>query len=118
MRERWVVGSQPHIQLEALHELARALAGGGSGARMILERACAAVAHGFAFERVGIVRYVPETSTLLPFAAHGRRATDRGSLPSSLPIDTSGPFARALSPGRPAYSREPGGEAVPAAVAE
>ena len=37
----------------------------------MLERACEAVAGGFGFERVGIVRYVPETSTLVPFAGFG-----------------------------------------------
>src|SRR5437762_2964179 len=63
--------SKPHIQLKALHGLARALAGGEFRARAVLDRACAAVAEGFGFERVGIVRYVPQTSTLIPFAAYG-----------------------------------------------
>ena len=79
------VASKPHIQLEALHVLARALAGGEFRARAVLERACAAVAGGFAFERVGIVRYIPETSTLIPFAAHGLTPAELGALPPALP---------------------------------
>src|SRR3954462_7010681 len=52
-----VMTTKPHIQLEALHALARALAAGEFRARTVLERACAAVAEGFGFERVGIVRF-------------------------------------------------------------
>ena len=110
------MASQPHIQLEALHELARALAGGEFRARAILERCCAAVAYGFGFERVGIVRYVPETGTLVPFAAHGLTAAELASLPSSLPISTFGAFDRALSSGRPAYAPDPNAEPVPPAI--
>jgi signal transduction histidine kinase len=110
------VASQPHIQLEALHELARALAGGEFRARAILERCCAAVAHGFGFERVGIVRYVPETGTLVPFAAHGLTTAEFASLPSSLPIGTFGAFDRALESGRPAYAPDPTTESVPPAI--
>ena len=112
------VASQPHIQLEALHALARALAGGEFRARTILERCCAAAADGFGFERVGIVRYVPETATLVPFAAHGLTAEELASLPSSLPIGTFGAFERAIASSRPAYAADPGGEEVPAAVVE
>src|SRR5215218_8913070 len=118
MRERVFPASQPHIQLEALHALARALAGGEFRARAILERACAAVADGFRFERVGIVRYVPETSTLVPFAAHGLTPAELRSLPSSLPIGTFGAFERALADGRPAYVADPADECVPPAVVE
>ena len=117
-RERVFPASQPHIQLEALHALARALAGGEFRARAILERACAAVADGFRFERVGIVRYVPETSTLVPFAAHGLTPAELRSLPSSLPIGTFGAFERALADGRPAYVADPADECVPPAVVE
>jgi hypothetical protein len=62
---------KPHVQLEALHALARALSSGEFRAHAVLERVCAAVADGFGFERVGIVRYVSETSMLVPFAASG-----------------------------------------------
>src|SRR4051812_1735983 len=117
-REGWDVASQPHIQLEALHALARALAGGEFRARTILERACAAVAQGFGFERVGIVRYVPETSTLVPFAAHGLTPAELASLPSSLPIGAFAAFERALSSGRPTYAADPAGEEVPSGVVE
>jgi signal transduction histidine kinase len=106
--------SKPHIQLEALHGLARALAGGEFRARAVLDRACAAVADGFGFERVGIVRFVPETSTLIPFAAHGLTAAELASLPTALPIGRFGAFQTALATGRAAYVMEPGpDQAVP-----
>ena len=95
--------SKPHIQLEALHGLARALAGGEFRARAVLDRACAAVAEGFGFERVGIVRYVPETSTLIPFAAHGLTRDELAVLPTALPIGRFGAFQTALTTGRAAY---------------
>jgi signal transduction histidine kinase len=104
--------SKPHIQLEALHGLARALAGGEFRARAVLDRACAAVAEGFAFERVGIVRFVPETSTLIPFAAHGLTAEELASLPTALPIGRFGAFQTALTTGRAAYVTEPGPDQV------
>jgi signal transduction histidine kinase len=113
-----VVASKPHIQLEALHALARALAGGEFRARAVLERACAAVAGGFAFERVGIVRYIPETSTLIPFAAHGLTAAERDALPPALPVARFSAFQAALSTGRAAFVEDPGGEAaVPEEIA-
>jgi signal transduction histidine kinase len=106
--------SKPHIQLEALHGLARALAGGEFRARAVLDRACAAVAEGFGFERVGIVRFVPETSTLIPFAAHGLTAEELASLPTALPIGRFGAFQTALATGRAAYVMEPSpSQAVP-----
>jgi signal transduction histidine kinase len=104
--------SKPHIQLEALHGLARALAGGEFRARAVLDRACAAVAEGFAFERVGIVRFVPETSTLIPFAAHGLTPEELASLPTALPIRRFGAFQTALATGRAAYVMEPGPDQV------
>src|SRR5829696_2892817 len=94
------VVSKPHIQLEALHVLARALAGGEFRARAVLERACAAVARGFGFERVGIVRYIPETSTLIPFAGHGLTPAELAALPPALPIAHFGAFQAALATGR------------------
>jgi signal transduction histidine kinase len=112
------VASKPHIQLEALHVLARALAGGEFRARAVLERACAAVAGGFGFERVGIVRYIPETSTLIPFAAHGLTAAELGALPPALPIAHFSAFQDAFATGRAAFVEDPGGEeAVPEEVA-
>src|ERR1044071_1898364 len=92
--------SKPHIQLEALHSLARALAGGEFRARAVLERACTAVAEGFGFERVGIVRYVPETSTLVPFAGHGLTRSEATSLPPVLHVSHFDAFRRALATGR------------------
>ena len=110
--------SKPHIQLEALHVLARALAGGEFRARAVLERACAAVAGGFGFERVGIVRYIPETSTLIPFAAHGLTSAELDALPPALPIAHFSAFQDAVATGRAAFVEDPGGEeAVPEEIA-
>ena len=108
------MASKPHIQLEALHVLARALAEGEFRARAVLERACAAVAGGFGFERVGIVRYIPETSTLIPFAGHGLTSAELGALPPALPIADFSAFQAALATGRAVFVEEPAGEeAVP-----
>ena len=104
------MATKPHIQLEALHVLARALAGGEFRARAVLERACAAVAGGFGFERVGIVRYIPETSTLIPFAAHGLTPAELGALPPALPIAHFSAFQEAVATGRAAFVEDPGGE--------
>src|SRR4051794_20562601 len=112
------VDTKPHIQLEALHLLARALAGGEFRARAVLERACAAVAAGFAFERVGIIRYIPETSTLIPFAAHGLTAAELGSLPPALPVARFSAFRDALATHRAVFVEDPGGEdSVPEEIA-
>jgi signal transduction histidine kinase len=110
--------SKPHIQLESLHVLARALAGGEFRARAVLERACAAVAGGFGFERVGIVRYIPETSTLIPFAGHGLTPAELAALPPALPIAHFSAFQAALATSRAAFVEVPGGEeAVPEEIA-
>src|SRR5438034_11712368 len=104
------MAGKPHIQLEALHVLARALAGGECPARAVLERACAAVAGGFAFERVGIVRYIPETSTLLPFAGHGLTPAEPSALPPALPIVRFSAFQDALATGRAVFVEDPADE--------
>lgn len=110
--------SKPHIQLEALHVLARALAGGEFRARAVLERACAAVAGGFAFERVGIVRYIPETSTLIPFAAHGLTPVELAALPPALPLAQFSAFQDAIATSRAVFVEDPGGqEAIPETIA-
>jgi signal transduction histidine kinase len=94
--------------------LARALAEGEFRARTVLERACAAVAGGFGFERVGIVRYVAETSTLVPFAAHGLTPAESGALPSALPLARFSAFQRALAAGHAIFVEDPDREeAVP-----
>jgi GAF domain-containing protein len=112
------VAGKPHIQLEALHELARALAGGEFRARSVLERACAAVAGGFGFERVGIVRYVPETSMLVPFAGHGLTPSESNALPAALPVAHFSAFERALAAGQAIFVEDPGAEeAVPESIA-
>lgn len=112
------VASKPHIQLEALHVLARALAGGEFRARAVLERACTAVAGGFRFERVGIVRYIPETSTLIPFAGHGLTPTELGALPPALPVAQFSAFHDALATGQAVFVEDASGqEALPEAIA-
>jgi signal transduction histidine kinase len=111
------VGGKPHIQLEALHALARALAGGEFRARAVLERACAAVGGGFGFERVGVLRYVPETSVLVPFAAHGLTRSESRALPAALPIARFGAFQRALAGGESVFVEDPRKDVVPAGIA-
>lgn len=108
--DRIPVATKPHIQLEALHSLARALAGGEFRARAVLERACAAVAHGFGFERVGIIRFVPETSTLVPFAGYGLTSSETSALPAVLPVARFGAFRRALATGRAVFVADPSAE--------
>ena len=109
--------TKPHFQLEALHSLARALAAGEFRARTVLERACAAVASGFGFERVGIVRYVAASRTLIPFAAHGLTPEEAQSLPASLPIDTFAAFRTALARGSAEFVAAPNDDALPERIA-
>jgi signal transduction histidine kinase len=106
------VATQPHIQLDALHGLARVLAGGEYRARTVLERTCEALALGFAFERVGIVRFVPESGMLLPFVAYGLSAAEQSALPAALPADRFSAFQRAAASGRTVYVEAPGDEEV------
>src|SRR3954447_15935349 len=91
--------STPHIQLEALHALARALAAGEFRARTVLEHARAADAEGFGFKRVGIRRHEPATRGLIPFAAHGLSPAELETLPPALPLARSRAFQRALASG-------------------
>jgi signal transduction histidine kinase len=113
-----VAGPPKTTQLEALHGLARALASGEFRARAVLERACAAVAGGFGFQRVGIVRFLPDTSTLVPFAGHGLTMDEIRSLPPALPVGHFGAFARALATRRAVYVEDPSTEAaVPERIA-
>ena len=101
------VATKPHIQLEALHSLARALAGGEFRSRAVLERACAAVADGFGFDRVGIIRFVPETSTLVPFAGYGLTSSETRALPAVLPVSHFDAFRRALDTSRAVFVEDP-----------
>jgi signal transduction histidine kinase len=111
------VSSTPQIQLDALHALARALAAGEFRARAVLERACAATRDGFGFARVGIVRYLPETSMLVPFAAHGLTAAEMTSLPPALPISSFAAFERARASARTVFVADASGEdALPTAI--
>ena len=76
----------------------------------MLERACAAVADGFGFDRVGIVRYVPETSTLVPFAGHGLTSSETKALPAALPVAHFDAFRRALATSRAVFVNDPARE--------
>ena len=76
----------------------------------MLERACEAVAHGFGFERVGIVRYVPETSTLVPFAGFGLTSSETRALPAVLPVAHFDAFRRALATSRAVFVNDPARE--------
>jgi two-component system sensor histidine kinase MtrB len=84
----------------------------------MLERACAAVAEGFGFERVGIVRYSPETGTLVPFAGHGLTTSEMAALPAALPIATFEAFALALESGQATFVEHPLDHTIPSDVAE
>ncbi len=76
------------------------------------------MAAGFGFERVGIVRFLPETSTLVPFAAHGLTPQELESLPPSLPVSHFSAFQRALAAGHAVFVEDPGEEdAVPEEIA-
>jgi signal transduction histidine kinase len=111
------MGTGPHIQIEGLHALARALASGEFRARAVLERACAAVSHGFGFERVGIVRYFHETSTLVPFAASGLTGSELAALPPTLPIEGFAAFERAIAAREAIFVEDPATDLVPSELA-
>ncbi len=84
----------------------------------MLERACAAVADGFGFERVGIIRYFPETSTLVPFAGYGLTSSETRVLPPVLPLAHFGAFRRALATSRAVFVEDPNEEdALPEGLA-
>jgi len=84
----------------------------------VLERACAAVADGFGFERVGIIRYFPETSTLVPFAGYGLTSSETRVLPPVLPLAHFGAFRRALATSRAVFVEDPNEEdALPEGLA-
>jgi signal transduction histidine kinase len=88
------------------------LAAGEYRARTVLERACEAVALGFGFERVGIVRFVPEADLLLPFVAHGLTSAEESALPASLPSSRFSAFQRAAAVGHTVYVEAPGGDEI------
>jgi signal transduction histidine kinase len=72
------------------------------------------VAGGFGFERVGIVRYVPETSMLVPFAAHGLTQAEMAALPPAVPAAHFGAFQRAVSAGHTIFVEDSNAEqAIP-----
>jgi signal transduction histidine kinase len=68
------------------------------------------VANGFGFERVGIIRYVPETSTLVPFAGYGLTSSETRTLPNVLPLSRFDAFRRALASNRAVFVGDPNHE--------
>jgi signal transduction histidine kinase len=68
------------------------------------------VADGFGFERVGIIRYVPETSTLVPFAGYGLTSSETRALPNVLPLSGFDAFGRALATNRAVFVADPNHE--------
>lgn len=104
--------TQPHIQLGALHGLARVLAAGEYRARTVLERACEAVALGFSFERVGIVRLLPDAEMLIPYVAYGLSPAEEAALPASLPAERFSAFQRAAAAARAIFVSAPGGQEI------
>jgi two-component system sensor histidine kinase MtrB len=54
------------------------------------------------------VRYVPETSTLVPFAGHGLTPTELKALPAALPMSGFDAFQRALAAGEAIFVEDPG----------
>lgn len=97
-------------KLEALHVLARAVAGAEFRARTLLQRVCGAVVEAVGFERVAIFRYVAETDTVIPFAARGAEEADLVRMPSAVPLRRLPIFRDARESGRAAFSRDVGQE--------
>jgi signal transduction histidine kinase len=104
------VTSAPSAQLEALHALARAAAGGEFRARTLLQRICAAVGDALEFERVAIFRYVAESDIVMPFAAHGAAEAEVVRVPAAIPLDRLPAFRAARSSGRALFVRDAAGE--------
>src|SRR6266545_2038132 len=89
--------------LSALYRLARAVSGGEFRARALLSRVCEAVADAFGFRRVAIFRYLEETNTIVPFAAHGAAPEQEEHVPAA-PLDLVPIFQRALEEGKAVQS--------------
>jgi signal transduction histidine kinase len=67
---------------------------------------------------VGLVRYIPETSTLIPFAAHGLTPAELGALPAALPVAQFTAFRDAMATSRAVFVEDPHGAGViPAEIA-
>jgi signal transduction histidine kinase len=97
-------------KLEALHVLARAVAGAEFRARALLQRVCAAVVDALGFERAAIFRYVAETDTAMPVAAHGAEEADQAKMPAAVPLARLPIFRDACESGRATFSRDVGEE--------
>jgi signal transduction histidine kinase len=59
---------------------------------------------------VGIVRYVPETSTLVPFAGYGLTSSETNALPTVMPVSHFEAFQRALATSRAVFVADPSDE--------
>ncbi len=102
--------SAVNTQLEALHALARAAAGGEFRARTLLQRICAAIGDALEFERVAIFRYVAETDLVIPFAARGAAEAEVIRVPPAIPLDRLPTFRAARSSGHAVFVRDARGE--------
>jgi signal transduction histidine kinase len=97
-------------KLEALHVLARAVAGAEFRARPLLQRVCGAVVDALEFERAAIFRYVAETDAAVPIAAHGAEEADQVKVPIAVPLARLPIFRDACESGRATFSRDVGEE--------
>ncbi len=97
-------------KLEALHVLARAVAGAEFRARALLQRVCGAVVDALGFERAAIFRYVPETDTAVPVAVRGAEEADQVKVPDAVPLARLPIFRDARESGRATFSRDVGEE--------
>lgn len=102
--------SAVNTQLEALHALARAAAGGEFRARTLLQRICAAIGDALEFERVAIFRYVAESDIVIPFAAQGAAEAEVIRVPPAIPLDRLPAFRDARSSGHAVFVRDARGE--------
>jgi signal transduction histidine kinase len=111
------VTNATHTKLEALHVLARAVAGAEFRARPLLQRVCGAVVDALGFERAAIFRYVTETDTAIPVAANGAAEADQVKVPPAVPLARLPIFRDACESGRATFSRDVGQEQALSEVA-
>jgi signal transduction histidine kinase len=100
------VTSAVNTQLEALHALARAAAGGEFRARTLLQRICAAIGEALDFDRVAIFRYVAERDVAIPFAAFGAEEAEILRVPPAIPLSRLPVFDAAREAGRAIFIRD------------
>jgi len=92
--------------LDVLYGVARAISGAEFRARTVLARVCSTVAQAFALDRVAIFRYLDETDSIVPFAAHGGETGDAQRVPMPAPLARIALFRRARESGRAVFSED------------